>query len=126
MVMELLATQSAVADESGAMRMLSSRPESMLATLQIIREEYGGVEEYVRTHCKLSQDDIEQIRTNFIVEVPPSPTADGDGAGVPYLNGNGGGGSKHDVNGNGDNDNDGQGDSDGNSVAVTSRPSSES
>ncbi|KAG5931941.1 hypothetical protein E4U60_005665 [Claviceps pazoutovae] len=125
MIMELLATQSAVADESGAIRMLSSRPESMLATLQIIREEYGGVEEYVRTHCKLSQDDIEQIRTNFIVEVPPSPTEDGDGAGVPYLNGNGGD-SKHEVNGNGDSDNDDEGDSDGNSVAVTSRPSSES
>ncbi|KAG6249737.1 hypothetical protein E4U24_002011 [Claviceps purpurea] len=125
MIMELLATQSAVADESGAIRMLSSRPECMLATLQVIREEYGGVEEYVRTHCKLSQDDIEQIRTNFIVEVPPSPTEDGDGAGVPYLNGNGGD-SKHGVNGNDDSENDDQSDSDGNSVAVTSRPSSES
>ncbi|KAG5926913.1 hypothetical protein E4U42_002824, partial [Claviceps africana] len=78
MAAALMAAPGVVLDEQGAMRMLSSRPESMLATLQVMREEYGSVEEYVLNQCGLSPRDIEQIRSNFIVEAPPpEPIANG-------------------------------------------------
>lgn len=40
----------------------------MLATLKVLREEYGSVEEYVLNECKISPEDIAQLRRNFIVE----------------------------------------------------------
>lgn len=43
------------------------RPESMLAALEALRQDQGSVEQYVLTVCKLSQEDIEQIRKNLIV-----------------------------------------------------------
>ncbi|KAG5920714.1 hypothetical protein E4U53_003884, partial [Claviceps sorghi] len=53
-------------------------PESMLATLQVMREEYGSVDEYVLNECGLTPRDIDQIRSNFIVEAPPpEPTTNG-------------------------------------------------
>ncbi|KAG6001636.1 hypothetical protein E4U21_003991 [Claviceps maximensis] len=73
MVLALMSAPGVVLDEEGAMRMLSSRPESMLATLQLIRKEYGSVEEYVQNNCGLSSQEIEQIRSNFIVEAPSPP-----------------------------------------------------
>ncbi|KAG5984680.1 hypothetical protein E4U55_003761 [Claviceps digitariae] len=70
MVAALMAVPGVVVDEEGAMRMLSSRPESMLATLRLIRREYGSVEDYVLYQCGVSPRDIDQLRTNFIVEAP--------------------------------------------------------
>ncbi|QLI72117.1 uncharacterized protein G6M90_00g083220 [Metarhizium brunneum] len=64
----LMSAEGVTVDEAGAWRMLSSRPESMLATLQVMREEYGSVEEYVVNECRLSPDEIERLRRNFIVE----------------------------------------------------------
>lgn len=40
----------------------------MLATLKVMREEYGSIEEYVLNQCKISPQDIAQLRRNFIVE----------------------------------------------------------
>ena len=40
----------------------------MLATLAIIRKEYGSVEGFVRDRCGLTQEEIEQIRRNLIIE----------------------------------------------------------
>lgn len=40
----------------------------MLATLKVMREEYGSVEEYVLNECRVSPDEIERLRRNFIVE----------------------------------------------------------
>ncbi|KFA47543.1 hypothetical protein S40293_02174 [Stachybotrys chartarum IBT 40293] len=53
---------------AGAERMLGARPESMLATLGLIRDEYGSVEAYVRTECGLSDEEIERIRSNMVVD----------------------------------------------------------
>ncbi|KFA63388.1 hypothetical protein S40285_01842 [Stachybotrys chlorohalonatus IBT 40285] len=68
---------------AGAERMLSARPESMLATLGLIRDEYGSVEAYVRTECGLSDEEIERIRRNMVVDASslgdrPLPT-------MPYV-----------------------------------------
>jgi hypothetical protein len=42
----------------------------MLATLKMIRERFGGPERYMIENCGLSKEDIENIRSNLIVEKP--------------------------------------------------------
>ncbi|KAG8406437.1 hypothetical protein J3459_012373 [Metarhizium acridum] len=64
----LMSAEGVTVDEAGAWRMLSSMPESMLATLKVMREQYGSVEEYVLNECRVSPDEIERLRRNFIVE----------------------------------------------------------
>lgn len=44
----------------------------MLATLEMIREVYGGAEGYVKDKCGLSDDDIARIRQNMVHTAPPS------------------------------------------------------
>ena len=44
----------------------------MLATLEMIREIYGGAEAYVKEKCALSGEDIARIRQN-IVHTSPRP-----------------------------------------------------
>lgn len=56
-------------DRAAAERMVSSKRESMIGTLRMIRERYGGVEGFVRKECGLSDADIEQIRKNLVVDV---------------------------------------------------------
>lgn len=38
------------------------RPESMMATLAMIREEWGSAEDYVIKGCKLSPETIARLR----------------------------------------------------------------
>ena len=40
----------------------------MLATLALLRKEYGSVESFVRDRCGLTQEEVEQIRRNLIME----------------------------------------------------------
>lgn len=42
------------------------RYESMLGTLQMMSEKYGGVEGYVKAYCKLTDEDIAIIRKNLV------------------------------------------------------------
>lgn len=42
----------------------------MLATLKMLREKFGGIEEYMIEKCGLSKEDLEKIRSNLIVEKP--------------------------------------------------------
>jgi hypothetical protein len=42
----------------------------MLATLRLIREKFGGPEEYVIEKCGLTKEEVEMIRKNLIVEKP--------------------------------------------------------
>ncbi|KAK2597360.1 hypothetical protein QQS21_006057 [Conoideocrella luteorostrata] len=76
MMKTLMAAPGVVVDEEGARRMLSSRPESMLAVLKVMREDYGSVEEYVLNQCKISPEQILQLRKNFIIEVNPLTNSD--------------------------------------------------
>jgi hypothetical protein len=39
----------------------------MIATLEILREKYGGAEGYLKDYTKLTDDDLEKIRRNFLV-----------------------------------------------------------
>ncbi|PSR94016.1 protein-tyrosine phosphatase-like protein [Coniella lustricola] len=52
-----------------AERMVSSRKENMLATLALVREEWGGVEEYVVKELGLSIEEVIAIRRNLVVDV---------------------------------------------------------
>ena len=44
------------------------RKDTMEATLVMIREKFGGAEEYVRTYVKLTDDDIAKIRRNLLIK----------------------------------------------------------
>ncbi|KAF9869529.1 tyrosine phosphatase [Colletotrichum karsti] len=67
-VKHLMSTEAMKGNPEGARRMISSRKENMLATLDLIRHEYGSVEAYVLNRCRLSAGDIEQIRKNLTVD----------------------------------------------------------
>lgn len=45
--------------------LLGSYKETMVAFLERLKEEYGGAEGYVKNHLGLSDDDINEIRTNL-------------------------------------------------------------
>ncbi|KAF9009833.1 hypothetical protein BDZ89DRAFT_1078291 [Hymenopellis radicata] len=47
----------------GAMNMGSSKPECMLATLNMIREKHGGAEEYLKKNTSLKDEDFNKLRT---------------------------------------------------------------
>ncbi|KAL5527764.1 hypothetical protein ACEPAG_6565 [Sanghuangporus baumii] len=53
-------------NKDAALNMLTSRRETMLAFLQMLREKYGGAEGYVQKCCGLSKDDIKTIRRNLV------------------------------------------------------------
>lgn len=40
----------------------------MLATLKMIREDFGGVESYLIGKCGLTKEDLERVRSNLIIE----------------------------------------------------------
>ena len=43
----------------------------MLATLQMIREKFGGPEQYVKEKCGLTTEEVERIRENLVVNAAP-------------------------------------------------------
>jgi len=53
----------------GRKNLLSARYENMIYTLQMVREKYGGPEEYMLA-CGISKKDVEDIRKNMIREAP--------------------------------------------------------
>lgn len=52
-----------------AERMVSSRKENMLATLAVLREKWGGAEEYVVKELGLTKEEVEALRRNLVVDV---------------------------------------------------------
>ena len=52
------------------MNMSPYRKEIMIAFLKVIEEKYGGVENYLRTHVLLTDDDIATIRRNILAPKP--------------------------------------------------------
>ncbi|GME43297.1 Tyrosine-protein phosphatase [Neofusicoccum parvum] len=55
------------AGRQGAERMLGSRKENMLACLAMIRQKYESAEEYVRTVCGITAEEIDRIRQVMVV-----------------------------------------------------------
>ncbi|KAJ7350862.1 protein-tyrosine phosphatase-like protein [Mycena albidolilacea] len=53
----------------GALKMASSRPETMAATLNMVREKYGSADKWVTSHTGLNEQDILALRRNFLIKV---------------------------------------------------------
>ena len=47
--------------------MFAYRPDTMLAFLSLLEEKYGGVEEYLRTVVRLTNEDISTVRSNILI-----------------------------------------------------------
>lgn len=43
----------------------------MLATLRMLKENYGGAEGYVTEKCGLTREEVDRIRSNLIVKKAP-------------------------------------------------------
>jgi hypothetical protein len=54
--------------EEAARRMVGAKKESMIATLEMLRKDYGGAEQYFKERCGLSKDEIEKIKGYLIVD----------------------------------------------------------
>jgi hypothetical protein len=46
----------------------------MLATLKMMREKYGGPEQYVIDRCGLTKEDVDRIQSNLVVKTPANQT----------------------------------------------------
>lgn len=51
----------------------------MMATLAIVREEFGGVESYLQRKCGFTADEVETIKRNVTSDEPPRFYLDVDG-----------------------------------------------
>ncbi|KAH8107076.1 protein-tyrosine phosphatase-like protein [Cristinia sonorae] len=58
-----------VANWEGALNTGKSLPQTIINFLKIVREEFGGVEEYLRTRGGLTDADITSIRRNVVVPI---------------------------------------------------------
>ncbi|MCJ1288421.1 hypothetical protein MMC26_007778 [Xylographa opegraphella] len=59
--------------EEGIEGMMSSWPHYMVATLEMMRQRYGGVEGYVRDVLGFGDEDVEIIKRNLVEEAPGEP-----------------------------------------------------
>jgi len=53
-------------NREGVGNMVSSKKENMAATLIMLRKEYGSAEAYIRDQCKLSDEEIAQIKKSLL------------------------------------------------------------
>lgn len=65
-VERLLQNPVLAGDEAGVRNMVSSKKENMLATLDMIKAEFGGAEEYMRKYCGLSENEVKSLRKNLL------------------------------------------------------------
>lgn len=54
--------------EAGARRMVGARKVSMLDTLKMLREEFGGAAVYMETKCGLAKEEVGEIKEFLIVK----------------------------------------------------------
>ncbi|KAF2029135.1 hypothetical protein EK21DRAFT_68299 [Setomelanomma holmii] len=52
---------------AAALRMVGAKEESMLRTLGMVEEEFGGAEKYMREKCGLTDDEMEGLKRNLVV-----------------------------------------------------------
>jgi len=67
-IMERLSKEPMFASNNeAALNMFTCREETMIAFLGLLKDKYGGVEEYLKQYTHLSEDDITTIRNNMLV-----------------------------------------------------------
>jgi len=67
-VEHLLKNPALSGNKAGVLNMRSAKAVNMLATLNMIREKYGGPEAYVTQKCGLTSEDVGKIRSNLVVK----------------------------------------------------------
>ncbi|KAK5108479.1 hypothetical protein LTR62_008297 [Meristemomyces frigidus] len=60
----LLQNPALQGNREGVMNMVSSKKENMLASIEMIREDFGSPERYMKEYCKLSEDEVERVKKN--------------------------------------------------------------
>jgi hypothetical protein len=64
-VERLLKNPALQGNREGVLNMVSSKAENMEATLIMLSKEFKSAEDYMRTQCKMSDEEIEQLRKNL-------------------------------------------------------------
>lgn len=72
MVERLMQIEAISRDREGVERMVGSRKEVMIATIEMVRSKYGGVGGYLKSHCGLKDEDLQTTRKNITGEVSPN------------------------------------------------------
>ena len=62
----LLKNPALEGNREGVGNMVSSKKENMVASIAMIKREFGRPEEYMRKQCGLSREEIEQLRKNLV------------------------------------------------------------
>lgn len=62
----LLKNPALQGNEAGVTNMVSSKKENMLASLDMIRSDFGGAESYIVDHCGLSKAEVESLKHNLV------------------------------------------------------------
>jgi hypothetical protein len=63
--------------EKRARRMVSARPETMSAMLEMVNDRWGSAEGYVKRECGLADEEIERVR-RVLTEEPVIKSSVGD------------------------------------------------
>ncbi|CAK7201015.1 hypothetical protein SEUCBS139899_003716 [Sporothrix eucalyptigena] len=53
--------------EEGARRMVGARKDSMINTLAMLRDEFGGAENYIVSRCGLTKEEVGEVRDFLII-----------------------------------------------------------
>jgi protein tyrosine/serine phosphatase len=61
----LLKNPALEGNAEGVSNMVSSKPENMYATIGMIKDKFGSAEEYMRTHCGLTEEEVRLLRKNI-------------------------------------------------------------
>ncbi|KAG7097323.1 hypothetical protein E1B28_004682 [Marasmius oreades] len=73
MILQRLSKEPLFASNNeAALNMFTCRYETMIAFLALLEDQYGGVEKYVKTFLKLTDDDINIIRNNLLSSINPA------------------------------------------------------
>jgi protein tyrosine/serine phosphatase len=58
-------------EEEAARRMVGAKKESMIGALKMLKNDYGGAEQYFKEKCGLSDEEIAKIKGYLIVDEKP-------------------------------------------------------
>lgn len=61
----LLKNPALEGNTEGVTNMVSSKPENMIATIDMIKKEFGSAHEYMTKRCGLGEDEVERLRKNI-------------------------------------------------------------
>jgi len=61
----LLKNPALEGNAEGVSNMVSSKPENMRATQEMIERDFGGAQAYMTKYCGLSDDEVERVRKNI-------------------------------------------------------------